>query len=298
MTDPSIDDNIERFLDFIFERENIRRRRAKGKPWPWTKNPILREWSFTNIHREHDRVTRSIAKHWREPHADDPNLFLAMVIARFVNQPSTLAQIGYPTPWDERRERFLTVMARAKARGEKVYRSDAYMIHADNSGKYSDVPTYQATEVFDPLWKARARARPRAGDTLHSYFDRLKQFHGMGGGFMPAQFIADLKYVEPLKSAPDWWSFAASGPGSRRGLNRILDRPVDSKWDEGEWHEALELLRVATRDDLKELDIRLCAQDLQNCLCEWDKFERVRLGEGKPKRRYRAPAETLFDEAI
>jgi len=31
---------------------------------------------------------------------------------------------------------------------------------------------------------------------------------------------------------------------------------------------------------------RLCAQDLQSCLCELDKFERVRLGEGKPKRRF------------
>jgi hypothetical protein len=31
---------------------------------------------------------------------------------------------------------------------------------------------------------------------------------------------------------------------------------------------------------------RLCGQDLQNCLCEMDKFERVRLGEGKPKRRF------------
>ncbi len=29
----------------------------------------------------------------------------------------------------------------------------------------------------------------------------------------------------------------------------------------------------------------LHAQDLQNCLCEFDKWMRVRLGEGKPKRR-------------
>ena len=29
----------------------------------------------------------------------------------------------------------------------------------------------------------------------------------------------------------------------------------------------------------------LRAADLENCLCEMDKFERARLGEGKPKRR-------------
>jgi len=28
-------------------------------------------------------------------------------------------------------------------------------------------------------------------------------------------------------------------------------------------------------------------QDLQNCLCEFDKYERVRLGEGRPRNGYR-----------
>jgi hypothetical protein len=31
---------------------------------------------------------------------------------------------------------------------------------------------------------------------------------------------------------------------------------------------------------------QLHAQDLQNCLCEFDKYERVRLGEGRPKAKY------------
>jgi hypothetical protein len=29
------------------------------------------------------------------------------------------------------------------------------------------------------------------------------------------------------------------------------------------------------------------AQDLQNCLCEFDKYERARLGEGTPKQIYK-----------
>ena len=28
------------------------------------------------------------------------------------------------------------------------------------------------------------------------------------------------------------------------------------------------------------------AQDLQNCLCEFDKYERVRLNEGRPRSNY------------
>jgi hypothetical protein len=31
---------------------------------------------------------------------------------------------------------------------------------------------------------------------------------------MAAQIIADPKYVEQLRSANDWWTLAAPGPGS------------------------------------------------------------------------------------
>jgi 5-hmdU DNA kinase, helical domain len=48
-------------FNFIAERERIRCRRAAGEPPPWTADPILREWSFTNVRREDDRVTRWVA---------------------------------------------------------------------------------------------------------------------------------------------------------------------------------------------------------------------------------------------
>jgi hypothetical protein len=97
-----------------------------------------------------------------------------------------------------------------------------------------------------------------------------------------------MKQVAPLKSAKDWWTFAAAGPGSKRGLNRILNRPVKSPWRDAEWLDVLKTLHDAIAPDLRKKGIgRLCAQDLQNCLCEFDKYERVRRREGKPKRRYR-----------
>jgi hypothetical protein len=36
----------------------------------------------------------------------------------------------------------------------------------------------------------------------------------------------------------------------------------------------------------KKLPEPLHAQDLQNCLCEFDKYERARLGQGVPKQIY------------
>ena len=77
--------------------------------------------------------------------------------------------------------------------------------------------------------------------------------------------------------------------GSRRGLNRVCGHPVDSAWREEHWRAMLRALRDSTNARLKMEP--LTAQDIQNCLCEFDKYERARLGEGRPKQKY-----TPFEE--
>jgi hypothetical protein len=111
--------NTAKLLCWIEEREAIRLRREAGEPPPWTADPILATWSFCNVHREDDRVTRWIAEHWRKPHADDPDLWFAMAVARFVNWPGTLAELGWPVPWDA--EAFVATMTGRMQRGEIAF---------------------------------------------------------------------------------------------------------------------------------------------------------------------------------
>ncbi len=280
----------EQLMAFIAEREAIRLRRAVGtraavNPGEgkevWTKDPILAAYRFCNIRREDDRVTRWITENWRQPNKLDPDLWFAMVVARFINWPDTLADLGYPVPW--RRLDFMGIMAERKASKKKLY-TGAYMVRADR--EHADKAEYQAKVVFTPMWEARERLRPKEGDTLNSYHMLLGQFHGLGS-FMAAQIVADLKYVQPLLSATDWLTFAASGPGSRRGLNRVLAREVDAPWTEEIWRSELGRLRDRMSPLFATAGIEMVHnQDLQNCLCEFDKYERVRLGEGRPRAKF------------
>jgi hypothetical protein len=287
-------DDITRFVDFIVEREAIRKRKEAGKSWPYTDDPILREYRFCNIHREQDRTTKWIATNWRKPHADDPNLWFAMAVARFVNWPPTLTELGFPVPWQP--DQFLDVMEKRKRRGQKL-EGDAYMIRANPKAPGQPKAIYIATSVLTPLWKAHESLRPRKGDTLRDWHDHLSRHHGIGSGFMGGQIVADIKYVEPLRNAPDWWTWAVSGPGSHRGLNRLLGRPVDADWSEGHWRRELSYLHEDIAPELNDLGIgRLCAQGAQHLCCEWDKFERARLGQTHGLRRYAPPRASLFGE--
>ena len=95
--------NVARLVNFIVARHSIYDRRAKGDHKPWTDDEILQRYRFCNVYRELDTVTQWIADNWRRPHAGDQDLWFAMAVARWVNWPETLEDIGYPVPWKAKR---------------------------------------------------------------------------------------------------------------------------------------------------------------------------------------------------
>lgn len=267
---------------WVWERESIRKKKEAGQSPPLTADPILSKYRFCNAYRELDAVTVWIRENWRIPHHYLPDLWFAMVVARHVNLPETLTAIGFDKvlPWDP--EWFKAVMANRQAAGIKNY-NGAYMIRAGRTGPKHD---YLADQVLTPLWDKRDELRPRLTDTLETFHARLQAQFGLGS-FMAAQVVADTKYSKPLLEAADWWEFAASGPGSRRGLNRVMHLPPSDPWTEEQWRASLAKLRKRLEPEWKSLGMTWChAQDTQNQLCEFDKYERTRLGFGRPKRRY------------
>src|SRR5579871_2792213 len=98
---------------FVVERESVRVRRAlEPHNPPWTLDPILQQYRFTNVRREDDAGTTWIRDHWRVSHRDDSHLWFGMVVARFVNEPDCLEEIGWPVPWD--RNNFTWVLKNRK----------------------------------------------------------------------------------------------------------------------------------------------------------------------------------------
>ena len=63
--------SVESFLWFVWERECIRIAKENGHPAPWTDDPVLQKYSFTNIHRKDDRVTKWIIENVIEPNVED-----------------------------------------------------------------------------------------------------------------------------------------------------------------------------------------------------------------------------------
>lgn len=267
------------YLLYVTEREKVYRKKQAGKPKPWTKDPILQTYSFCNNDRENDRVTIWLRENWRDPNTNDMDLWFAMAVARCaINWPPTMQELGYPVPW--RRKDFVDCLHELAAAGEKVY-GGAYMI--GTQGNAGNKAEFLADKLLTPLWKARNDLRPRMGGSLGLFHSRLTKHYAVGS-FTAGQIIADTKHhTQALLDAPDWHTWAASGPGSRRGLNRLHERELNAPWREDQWLAYLGDLRAWANN---KHGLGLDAQNTQNTLCEFDKYMRVTLGEGRPKALY------------
>src|SRR5262249_26972451 len=51
------------YWHFAGERQAIFFRRAHGEPLPWTVDPILHDYKFTNVYRASDRVSQYLIEH-------------------------------------------------------------------------------------------------------------------------------------------------------------------------------------------------------------------------------------------
>ena len=275
--------SAENLSKFILEREAIRLKKEAGKKRPWTQDEILATYRFCNVHREDDAVSKWVAEHWRTPHAAEKHVWFAMLVARLFNNPETLAEL--PVPYKKFDvEKYDDILQRRKMLGEKVFNA-AYIV--STNGLSMDKVDYVLEHILNPAWAVRDSIAPKVGDTLADFAVRLCTLRGISG-FMAGQIIADCKYTSRFSpdETSDWWSFAISGPGSRRGLNRVLGYRVDQAWKEPVWLAELACLHAKVTKLTEKKIGRMHAQDLQNCLCEFDKYERARVGDGRPKQKY------------
>lgn len=288
-------ENLLRFTNFVLERRRIFLARRADVKKPWTQDKILQTYKFTNVYREDDAVTRWIDDNIRLCFPDHPNLWFMLCAARQINWPDTLKElINNPLAWPRgatwKWQDMAKLMLARKARGEQVY-TGAYMLTCQPPELVRDgeKANFTAEVVLDRPWQDRLLVEPNLHFTLAQAHDALKKYHGWGD-FLIAQVVADLKYTRYLAGAPDWHTWAVLGPGSTRGLNRLYNRPLAQRWTQEFALEALNGLRLLLDESLRNEGVakkeEFCAQDTQNCLCEFDKYERVRRGEGRPRSLY------------
>ena len=129
------------------------------------------------------------------------------------------------------------------------------------------------------------------------------------GPFIAYEFVCDLRYTDILRNATDTCTWCNIGPGAERGLQR-MGLKVDLESIQKLYVQSKDLLAV--KPDcwglLKEKSFKFQSpynenhwifnhlgrgqypywelREIEHCLCEFDKYERIRLGQGVPKVKF------------
>jgi hypothetical protein len=271
-----------RWLYWIKERESIRLKKEAGKPKPWTDDEILQSYRFCNVRRMDDKVSQWLLHNWYEPHFDHPNMLLACALARFINKPETLRALTHIVfPQDRARthwkpKRIVETLRSLKEGGNTIFTS-AYMVRGMGGvDKIDSVVNYYVQPLVGIKFSTT---------TMRRVWEKLLPKYGMGS-FVAGQIVADLRWAVTGAwiDAPYW---APIGPGSHRGVNRILGRKLKQPMSQLEFLDLLhDLIEFGTERLQASIVKRLEGIDWQNTLCEFDKYERALWQEGKPKQKY------------
>lgn len=263
------------------ERERIRIRRRIGLPREeWTSDPIFKEYSFTNVKREHDRTTALLVREFYSTrHHRHPSKIALMnaAIFRFHGTIETARHLGWSEIWggpDILRARTDVLMAT----GGRVF-TPAYIVPncGDDRPKTHVVADIVNGIVSDANFILDTNSWEEA-------CDRMCECFGVGA-FMAKEVLLD--YILATQWKPkDWETWTPIGPGALRGAGYVrYGQPSKINTE-----EALEVVRslYSRREELWPPDyVKLDLTDIQFQLCEIAKYMRFRLGLGRPKRKFR-----------
>lgn len=272
---------FDTYWKFAVERQNIFFKRQKGEPAPWTQDPVLGKYKFTNAYRASDRVSQFLIRdviYNSELSNDGQEIFFRIVLFKLFNKIETwnllrykLGEISYKDFDAEVYDRILTD---AMSLGNAIY-SGAYIMPSGGKNFGLDMKHRTHLKLLDMMMKDELYKKIADSKKMQYGFEMLRAYPSIGD-FLAYQFIVDINYSELTNYRES--DFVVPGPGALDGIRKCFtDR---GGLNEGELikfvadiqEQEFERLGLEFRD-LWGRPLQLI--DCQNLFCEVDKYARV-----------------------
>lgn len=299
-------DRLDLFWRFVCERQAIWHRRCvRRQPPPWTDDPVLRTERFTNVYRELDPGTHYAIAHILEVNAPKPDKIFNVMLYRLIGRAETHDAIGFQWLATFDPAYLARVLRRVRDIEGKPPFTAAYMVSA-YGGLGGDDKIDRVARIFQTLHAdiPALSGRIAACRSVQEVYEEVRRVYGFGN-FLAYQVVVDLLY--PLRSydgAPllpfshdDW---ASAGPGAQRGIRMLLrEEAREADLEVMLWlrrHQRAEFVRAGVRFpylvDSNGDEVEISLANIQNCLCEFHKYVKIREGTGRGRRKFRVPAPT------
>ena len=270
---------------FATERQEVFLRRLEGCSPPWTDDPILAHYKFTNAYRASDRVSQYLIRNViYEGSQSVEEVFFRTLLFKIFNRIETWellkAAIGEVEYSSYSFDAYDSVLSQALALGRAIYSAAYIMPSAGRVFGYSQKHRNHL-KLIERMMADGVPQRIAGARTMRDAFGVLRSYPSIGD-FLAYQFVTDLNYSEVTNFSE--MEFVVPGPGALDGIRKCFS-------DLGALTEA-DLIRVIAERQEEEFERlgllfrnlwgrRLNLIDCQNLFCEVGKYARLKHPEFK-----------------
>lgn len=266
-----------------FERQNIFYNKLKGRSYPWTDDPILAQYKFTNAYRVSDRVSQYLVKNViYDKKRNSKDTIFRILLFKIFNKISTWESLenslGEISIDSFSVKEYNNVLTKLKKAGTAIY-SGAYIMPSGVSFFKNKYKHTNHLELLDYILKAEIHTKIIEAKSMKSGFDILKNIPTFGD-FLAFQYIIDINYSEAVNFSE--MDFVVAGPGARDGIRKCFSNFAGLNYE-----EIIKIICEIQEEEFKRLKLpfkylggrRLQLIDCQNLFCEVDKYLRVKMPE-------------------
>jgi len=291
-------EEMEIFWRFIAERHSIYKKKEIEKlPPPWTDDPILSSFKFTNVVRSTDPGTRYVIDKILKWNLCELDILLNVIAYRIFNKIETIEKLGQLTVQTYNSKQVLKKLEQIE-KEQKVF-TNAFVV-SGYSQFGSGMPKIERVSLLlgqvvnqitndyntgynHDIWQS---------ESMEPTYNYLLSINGIGP-FLGYQIAVDLSYWDQTKFGED--EFVIDGPGARRGLEELF--PMEEIKEHGyEWlnfwlrDKQVEFWEDYGIDYKKLFDDQptplLTVMSLENTLCEGFKMFKALRENGRPRNKY------------
>ena len=291
---------------FAAERQAIYLRRLANPVGPWSNDPILNDFRFTNVYRITDRVSQYLVREVQyDPArpASPAEVFFRTLLFKIFNRIETWEalerQLG-PIVWRSTPlHRIVQVLDDEILKGRPVY-SAAYIMPPPSLGHERKHANHLA--LLNQMMGDRLADQLASARSLKAAYEMILAYPGIGP-FLASQYCIDLNYSTLMDF--DEGDFVAAGPGALDGIAKCFDGAQSENSS-----AVIHWMAESQEDEFDRLGLtfpslfgrRLQPIDCQNIFCEVAKYARLAhphvrgtSGRQRIKQRYRRRSDSWLE---
>ncbi|WP_183560890.1 nucleotide kinase domain-containing protein [Mucilaginibacter sp. SP1R1] len=273
---------FDTYWRFAVLRQEAFFNRVNEHEQPWSEDPILKHYKFTNAYRAADRVSQYLIKNVIYA-ADLPNtpeeVFFRIMLFKLFNKIETWellnAEFGEMVLANYNFKKFDELLKQTMASGETIY-SAAYIMPSGKSFFGMAKKHSNHLKLIELMLKKETHKQLMDAKTMERAFEIIKSFPGLGD-FLAYQLLIDINYSTITNFSES--EFVVAGPGAKGGISKCFS-------DTGGL-SAVEIIKLMTDRQEREFERLglvfptlwsrpLQLIDCQNLFCEVDKYSRVK----------------------